>query len=249
MKTSKLLVMTTFMMMAGMVSAQQFSGKATYIEDYTKMAKKEIAAAEAQLSQLSPEQRMSIMQALENDAKMEMELRFNNEAALYAAPDRIDLNTSQENTGINVVVSVEGTMAHYCNVKTGKVVTQEVLANREFLVEDKIKTCEWQLHPETKTIGRFQANKATTAKDSAVITAWYTTDIPVNTGPRGFNGLPGLILEVSAGDSQILFQDVVLNNSYATISPPRQGKKMSREKFEKMAEKHKRESVTIIEND
>jgi GLPGLI family protein len=36
------------------------------------------------------------------------------------------------------------------------------------------------------------------------ITAWYTPEIPVNQGPEGYWGLPGLILEVNDGKTIIL---------------------------------------------
>lgn len=43
------------------------------------------------------------------------------------------------------------------------------------------------------------------------ITAWYTPEIPVNQGPEGYWGLPGLILEVNDGKTIILCSKVVLN--------------------------------------
>ncbi|MEY4038393.1 MAG: hypothetical protein RIR67_703 [Bacteroidota bacterium] len=43
------------------------------------------------------------------------------------------------------------------------------------------------------------------------VTAWYTPEIPVNQGPEGYWGLPGLILEVNDGKTIILCSKVVLN--------------------------------------
>jgi len=43
------------------------------------------------------------------------------------------------------------------------------------------------------------------------ITAWYTPEIPVNQGPEGYWGLPGLILEVNDGKTTILCSKIVLN--------------------------------------
>jgi len=43
------------------------------------------------------------------------------------------------------------------------------------------------------------------------IEAWYTLQIPVSHGPAEYWGLPGLILEVSAGNTTMLCSKIVLN--------------------------------------
>jgi len=44
------------------------------------------------------------------------------------------------------------------------------------------------------------------------ITAWYTPEIPINQGPEGYWGLPGLILEVNDGKTIVLCSKIVLNS-------------------------------------
>ena len=44
------------------------------------------------------------------------------------------------------------------------------------------------------------------------VEAWYTLDIPVSHGPGEFWGLPGLILEVSAGNTTMLCSKIVFSN-------------------------------------
>lgn len=52
------------------------------------------------------------------------------------------------------------------------------------------------------------------------IAAWYTPEIPVNQGPEGYWGLPGLILEINDGKTTILCSKVVLNpKDKAEIKP------------------------------
>ena len=43
------------------------------------------------------------------------------------------------------------------------------------------------------------------------ITAWFTPQIPVSTGPAKHGGLPGLILEVNTDNTSILCTKVVMN--------------------------------------
>ncbi|MDB2385446.1 GLPGLI family protein [Polaribacter sp.] len=64
------------------------------------------------------------------------------------------------------------------------------------------------------------------------ITAWYTPQIPVSTGPKDYYGLPGLILEINSGRTTILCTEIVLNpNEKIEIKEPKKGKKVSREEY------------------
>lgn len=65
------------------------------------------------------------------------------------------------------------------------------------------------------------------------ITAWYTPEIPVNQGPEGYWGLPGLILEVNDGKTIILCSKVVLNPKEKTeIKAPSKGKAVSQKEYD-----------------
>lgn len=66
-----------------------------------------------------------------------------------------------------------------------------------------------------------------------IVTAWYTPEIPVNQGPEGYWGLPGLILEVNNGKTVILCSKVVLNPKVkAEIKEPTKGKIISQQEFD-----------------
>ena len=47
--------------------------------------------------------------------------------------------------------------------------------------------------------------------ETITITVWYTPQIPVNTGPGNYQGLPGLILEVNDGTETVICSKIVLN--------------------------------------
>jgi len=65
------------------------------------------------------------------------------------------------------------------------------------------------------------------------ITAWYTPEIPVNQGPEGYWGLPGLILEVNDGKTVILCSKIVLNSKEkAEIKAPTNGKEISQKDYD-----------------
>lgn len=67
------------------------------------------------------------------------------------------------------------------------------------------------------------------------ITAWYTPEIPVNQGPEGYWGLPGLILEVNDGKTTILCSKIVLNpKEKAEIKAPANGKEVSQKEYDEI---------------
>lgn len=75
-----------------------------------------------------------------------------------------------------------------------------------------------------------------------IITAWYTPEIPVNQGPEGYWGLPGLILEVNDGKTVILCSKIVLNaKEKAEIKAPNNGKEISQKEYDETVTKKMQE--------
>lgn len=70
---------------------------------------------------------------------------------------------------------------------------------------------------------------------TVAVTAWFTPEIPVKTGPADYYGLPGLILELSAGRTTMLCTEIVLNPEEAVaIDVPNKGKEVSRDEYNKI---------------
>ncbi|MGB5699073.1 GLPGLI family protein [Muriicola sp.] len=64
------------------------------------------------------------------------------------------------------------------------------------------------------------------------IEAWYTPQIPVSHGPAEYWGLPGLILEVSAGNTTILCSKIVMNPQESLkIEAPDRGKEITKDDY------------------
>ncbi len=61
------------------------------------------------------------------------------------------------------------------------------------------------------------------------VEAWYTPQIPVGHGPAEYWGLPGLILEVSAGNTTMLCAKIVMNpKEKIKIEAPDKGKEITK---------------------
>lgn len=64
------------------------------------------------------------------------------------------------------------------------------------------------------------------------IEAWYTPQIPVSHGPGEYWGLPGLILEVSAGNTTMLCSKIVMNpEDKIKIEAPKKGKEITKSEY------------------
>jgi GLPGLI family protein len=94
---------------------------------------------------------------------------------------------------------------------------------------------------ETSTTKPAEETKKTSFLDAlempkeVIVTAWYTPEIPVNQGPEGYWGLPGLILEVNDGKTVILCSKIVLNPKVkAEIKAPTKGKLISQIEFDEV---------------
>lgn len=83
--------------------------------------------------------------------------------------------------------------------------------------EDQIN---WQLSDETKKMGDYTLQKATTKFGGRNWTAWFNKDINISEGPYKFRGLPGLIFQLEDSKSNFIFTLVKskkLKETYDTL--------------------------------
>ncbi len=82
------------------------------------------------------------------------------------------------------------------------------------------------------------------------VTAWYSMDIPVSHGPGDYWGLPGLILEINAGNTQIMCTKIVMNpKDKADISEPNKGKVMTQKEYDEMLKEKMKEMQERFSNE
>jgi len=86
----------------------------------------------------------------------------------------------------------------------------------------------------TKTSDVARAKEEPKEEDVEMIEieAWYTPMIPVSQGPGEYWGLPGLILEISAGNTIMLCSKIVMNPEEKTkIEAPVKGKVVTKKEY------------------
>ena len=93
-----------------------------------------------------------------------------------------------------------------------QVYTYRILGD-EYLVSDGVCPNSWNITDEHKKIGEYDARKATLSRDGREWTAWFTTDLPCQGAPSYFNGLPGVVLELSDATGEVAwtFNSIVEN--------------------------------------
>lgn len=70
------------------------------------------------------------------------------------------------------------------------------------------------------------------------ITAWYTPEVPINQGPEGYWGLPGLILEVNDGKTVVMCSKLVMNTKdKVEIKAPKNGKQVKQKEYDEIVAK------------
>lgn len=234
------------------MSAQDLRGTAMYEVKLNVDAPK----ADNSGKELPPDIQAALAAQLMKASLKTYTLDFDKSASLYRQEERLDVPQPQSQVQIQINSIGEGKL--YRNLKEKMLLQETELFGKEFLITDSLKKPEWQLGAETKKIGDYLCHKATMIikppkrrdepkhqnspgitimePKEMVITAWYTTDIPVAHGPADYWGLPGLILEAGDGHRTILCSKVILNPANAKeIVKPSKGKKIHREEFQKLA--------------
>ena len=89
----------------------------------------------------------------------------------------------------------------------------------------------WEIQKESKFIGKYKCYKAidrnvqrdprNNKEFTFITTAWFTLDIPVPFGPKNYDGLPGLILEVEIFQNYFIASKIIISDKEIEISEPK----------------------------
>ncbi len=166
------------------------------------------------------------------------ELSFADSQSVFkAAEEEPDMSENNNNGGMVIRMRGMGNQVFYKNFNTSKQVELRELAEKEYILEDSIRSITWKLTDETEKILGYTCKKATgkTANGNDV-EAWYTEEIQLSSGPEFFSGLPGMILKADINKQEIVFTATELQKTVSKkdIKAPSKGKKISKEDFAKL---------------
>lgn len=86
-------------------------------------------------------------------------------------------------------------------------------ARSKYQYEEQQPFLNWVLGNDKKKILGYDCKSATVEYRGRSYLAWYTSEIPINTGPYIFNNLPGLILEINDTSNRFHFLAVEINKN------------------------------------
>ena len=245
---TKINILFVTLLMSASLFAQDFQGKAYYFSKSTM----ELGSFGDRMSEA---QKKQIQERLKNRLEKTYILTFNKEEAIFKEDDKLDAISGATDTwGKNFTPG-----SQYKNIKTNSLVQQQEFYGKQFLVKDDLLKIDWKMGTETKQIGNYTCFKATASIPSAdlswfnfswddlraeqntaeiqmtEIVAWYSPQIPVSQGPMEYTGLPGLILEVSVGNTTMLCSEIIMNpKDKIKIEAPDKGKVVAKLEYKEI---------------
>lgn len=191
-------------------------------------------------SNISKEAKSLLISSFKNQNKVKYILKFNKKESSFKKTEK--LKVGKEKFDLADIQGGKG--VYYSNKNLKKILNQKEFSEQLFLIN--IPQYTWKLSQERKKIGNYICYKASTTKEietrrgftTRKITAWYTSELPYNFGPKDYNGLPGLILELQ--EDSLLFKAVKINlyqKKQIKIKEPIKGKKVSIKEYDSLVKK------------
>ena len=157
----------------------------------------------------------------------------NDESVYEKDPDIKPLSSENDNTP-RMFRRMRSSKTTYKNLSLSKVIEQQNMFGKDFLVLDSIENFKWKISAgEQKVVAGYTCMKAFFKDSTNNFVVFFTTQIPKKNGPDKFGGLPGVILEVQSAQTHIIATEVI-NSLVPELLIPSKGDKMSRKEFTDM---------------
>jgi GLPGLI family protein len=114
---------------------------------------------------------------------------------------------------------------------------------KQFIIQsESLPASKWKTTGRQKKILGMPCMEATMMDENGQyqIMAWYTTSIPVSSGPDGMSGLPGMIMEVSIGQTMMITAvkvEPIDAKMLTHVKPPAKGKKVTAKEYDTIMQK------------
>lgn len=170
---------------------------------------------------------------------LDFELIYDKNESIFQIINKLDDNSNSIDIKITKGI-YDGYLKFYKNIKNREKVFNINEKGIKYNVETDFNEYKWEINPnDTKEISGFKCYKATAkserkhngkTKETFRSFAWFTYEIPTSFGPRGLDGLPGLVLEGSF-DGKKIFYVTSINKTNRNIEKPSAQKTISYEEY------------------
>ena len=173
----------------------------------------------------------SIMEQIKKSSKMKHQLCYLDGESVYKT-----LKPESPNKSGNMMINIKTPEdITYRNHNTNKEIAFKDFFGKEFLIETELKAKEWTITDSTKVIQDYLCQKAFSHDGDKETVVWFCPNLPIKDGAI-YTGLNGLVLEVQTDAFNIIATEIS-DEVDCKIEIPKKGKKISKDEFDKMAEK------------
>lgn len=169
--------------------------------------------------------------------EQKFKLHFNESGSNFKTEISMNANDdTPEEIKVTASVAFMSYYTHYRNKKT----SQEFLLRDGIVIEKKIVPLDWNITTESKLIGEHLCYKASVPikymarngkEVTKVIVAWFAPSLPFPYGPKEFDGLPGLILELTEKTTTYVATSIKLDSDSAREIDYPKGKTITEEEY------------------
>lgn len=105
------------------------------------------------------------------------------------------------------------TTNHLYFIKENKHFTKEIIADINYLIEEKTPIINWNITKDTLNFSGINCQKAIAKFEGKTWVAWFAQLLPFQAGPWQLNGLPGLIIEAYDEEKSTYFKFAGIENT------------------------------------
>ena len=176
---------------------------------------------------------------IENAEKQKFKLEFSTKKCKFSflKSANSEFNASQEVVERLASIRFTSDFDYYLDKSSG---IEFLHKTNGLIIKRKHIPLAWKITTETKIIDNYTCYKAELIKTyiardkkqkSITITAWFAPSLSFPYGPKDYNGLPGLILELNEKDTTYLVTKIDLDVKESEISFPK-GKTVTQEEYD-----------------
>lgn len=240
MKNKKINVAFVFLLLLNAIplTAQVLSGEANYKQKLVENVFDSIAIQKIDVKYRG--ELDFVNESLRNHSdNFEFKLKFNSVESIYKTVEKLQ-NDADRGYKIAAKFSRINDI-NYTNIRSGEKLVQMESFGELFVIKYDLNNTKWKLFNKTKMIKNYKCFMATTTKIvknskgvfEKPVVAWYTPEIPLNYGPKGYGNLPGLILELQEDKLIFYATKIILNpKEIIVITKPSKGVFLTEKEFE-----------------
>ena len=186
-------------------------------------------------------------------AEIEFKLFFSNTKSIFSVVEK--LYSTNKDAAQSALMLVGGSKVYYKDIAKKEKIAQTDFANKRFNIERPYDEYNWTITSETKIISGYKCYKATCEvrdydrrRDKETVSypeVWFAPELPYQYGPRGLDGLPGLVLEGRFSTGIYFYAskiELAIKDNSVQIERPTKGKFVTLDEYQSI-------QIEVIEND